>query len=373
MKKVLYVGPYYFSSSFDSIETISYVFRGLYESIEDVVSKIYILTSKDIPEEVLFEFKKFPKLKIVKATAYRSGIIGALRRHYEIIHKGINLVKKENIDVVTNITGEFVYGFDAAFIGKITGKKVILRVPGNQILSAYYMGRYKKWKKIILIFDLLRRWLAYKWADKIIVMSSLEKERVKSFIREENKLIICPRGIDTKKFNVSFRKKGKYIKVLYIGRKSKEKGYDIVIKAAKLLEDISTIQFEFVGDFGIKENKNIKFRGPVHPSMLPEVYKNIDIVVLPSRNEGLPQVVVEAMSCGKIVILAENIFSKIFPPNIAIFTNNSPQDIAKKIKFLLENPDEIQRVGKAARLFIEKNYSNKFFKKLYRKVINGEI
>jgi glycosyltransferase involved in cell wall biosynthesis len=369
--KVLYVGPYYFSDSFESIEMVAYVFRDLFEAIESSCKRIYMLTCKDIPGAIQLELQKLTKLKIVPATTYGRSVVNGISRHLEMIRSGVRLVEDENIDVITNISGDLVYGFDAAFIGKLTKKRVVLRVPGDGVVSARYGGRYQSWGRIILPIDLLRRKVAYHWADKIIAMTPIEKNRLIKFVNSADKIVVCPRGVDTSKFTAhkAKRKDDDNLKVLYIGRKSKVKGYDLFIKAAKILKHIESIQFEIIGDFDYQRIKNITFHGRVHPDNLPDVYDKVDVVALPSRSEGLPQVLVEAMSMGRATIIAKHLFDSYFPADATLFCETSAQSLADKVQYLLENPHMVWEMGRNARVFVQKYLSRESQAKLYRSVI----
>lgn len=60
-----------------------------------------------------------------------------------------------------------------------------------------------------------------------------------------------------------------------------------------------TIEDEIIG-FGI--SSDVKFFGNVPHSQMPEIMNCIDLLILPSENEGLPLVTVEALRCGAMVI-----------------------------------------------------------------------
>ncbi|MEE9378540.1 MAG: glycosyltransferase family 4 protein, partial [Candidatus Lokiarchaeia archaeon] len=102
--------------------------------------------------------------------------------------------------------------------------------------------------------------------------------------------------------------------VLFVGLLNKRKGIDLIIKTANLLRD-ENIKFVLVGDGPEKENylkfisnlglsENVKFLGnrlDVH-----NFYNQADIFFFPSRGEGLPGVLMEAM-IYQVPIVSSNI------------------------------------------------------------------
>jgi len=373
--KILFVGPYHLPKGFGSLKMITYVFQDLYNAVEGACDRVYLLTARDLPEYIEEALGSFEKLNVIPAVNYGFGLRGTLRRHAKLILRGIRLVKGEGIDVVTNMSSEFVYGFDAALIARLTGRRMVLRVPGDLVTNSAYMGRYRSWRILFKPLDLLRRRLAYQWADRIIVMSQREKARAARIAGSTQKIFICPRGIDTEKFSPSGETgaERKPMKVLFVGRKSKEKGYDLLIEAARLLRNVPGVRFEFVGDFPIGEEGNITYRGKVNPSELPNVYAGADLVVLPSRNDGLPQVLVEAMSMGRATILTSHVFKDIVSQDTALFCSADPKDIADKILWLHDNPTEIKRLGMAAREYAVRNFAKDRFARLYLDILSGEL
>ncbi|HIE27731.1 TPA: glycosyltransferase [Candidatus Poribacteria bacterium] len=369
--KVLYVGPYFFRQAFQDF-TISkitgYVFRDLYKAIEDFVDEIFWLTTAKIAF-IEDELKEYQKLKVIKV--YHPPLIGLnkIKAHIQFIRIGYDLCKKEDIDIVTNISGD-VHAFDGLIMGKRAGKKVVVRVAGNQMASCCYRGKYDSWRKFLLPADEIRARMLYQLADKVIVMSQPERGRIAKYTNDE-KICVCPRGIDTEKFDgkLAERNEGGSMMVLYIGRKSKEKGYDLAIEAAKMLEDTPQVKFLFVGDFEPKESKNIIFKGPVHPSQLVEIYSEADVVILPSRTEGLPQVALEAMSMRRPTILSHDVFDSLFPRELAVFCRLDPIDIVQKILYILKHPEESRVLGERGRKFIEENLSMKQMSVKYRQTL----
>ncbi len=100
----------------------------------------------------------------------------------------------------------------------------------------------------------------------------------------------------------------------------------------------------------------------------PSIYKNADILVFPSNNEGFGLPLIEAMACGIPCIVADK------PPMNEIIINNEtgfclplgseehkfrfpePTDIAEKIIFLKNNPEVCRRMSENARNRVKSEY-----------------
>ena len=106
------------------------------------------------------------------------------------------------------------------------------------------------------------------------------------------------RGVDRDKLYSSIRrKKTDRIKVLYVGRVSKEKN----------LDDLCVLENEFdiqiVGDGPYREElqekyKNIEFVGYKKDGELADCYKMADVFCFPSKTDTFGIVLIEAMSLG---------------------------------------------------------------------------
>ncbi|MEM3551682.1 MAG: glycosyltransferase family 4 protein, partial [Candidatus Bathyarchaeia archaeon] len=94
-----------------------------------------------------------------------------------------------------------------------------------------------------------------------------------------------------------------------------------------------------------------------------EILRNGGIFVRPSLTEGMPLTILEAMASG-LPIIATHVSgtSEIIMHNetgILIEPGNARQ-LAEAIKYLIEMPAEILRLGRNARDFIERHYKERF-------------
>jgi len=95
----------------------------------------------------------------------------------------------------------------------------------------------------------------------------------------------------------------------------------------------------------IKEDSRVEYKGPFTHKDLPEIYSQIDIAILPSLMENYPLGVFEAFHYKKPIIasnaggIPEIIKNR---ENGLLFQFDSVNDLADKIKFSLNNLDEIR-------------------------------
>ena len=194
------------------------------------------------------------------------------------------------------------------------------------------------------------------------VSSSVASE-LKEYYNIKNPIVVG-NGVNENSFYPSKEKRDDYI--LYVGRLDYRKGILDLIEASKLVDNKIVIVGEgplrpYIEKF-IKKNdvKNVKLIGHISGENLVNLYQNASMFVFPSHYEGLPTVVLEAMSCGLPVIVSDIPAHKYFIKDRknGIFTQRgSPEDIAKKINVLNENKILVKELGKNARKTIEKKFT----------------
>ena len=213
--------------------------------------------------------------------------------------------------------------FPAVFLKK-TSKNVclVLNAHGNDVVMdlPFEEKNIKRSKKYI------------PYADKIVVPSNYYKSvMIKKYNVDENKIFIYPSGgVDTEKFKYKEMKiakkecnlKEEYDYIGYVSRIEKNKGWDVFLKAIKVLKDENKIdnkRFLIVGSGSEEKQMNnmmkklniidlIETRSLVSPDELVNIYNSLKIFVFPTyrESESLGLVGLEAMSCEKIVIASEN-------------------------------------------------------------------
>lgn len=212
--------------------------------------------------------------------------------------------------------------------------------------------------------------------DSAIVLGSSLKPVLNKWVRD---IKVVPNGTD---FNPDISKKSfegkKELIVSFLGNLYEFKGIFDLMEAAKIITKNNTnIKFIFGGPWpedrpGIKEKafeyiksnsleNRVEFKGLVQSKDRERFYLSTDIFVLPSWSEGHPNVVLEAMAAACPVISTRDvgaISETVIDGKTGILVNKkSPRQIADAINYLVRNPAEIERMGRAGRLRFGRKYT----------------
>ncbi len=160
------------------------------------------------------------------------------------------------------------------------------------------------------------------------------------------------------------------ILLLSVGRLMYQKGHTILLKALPaVLAEFPKIQIVIAGGGPLKEelqaeadqlniSAGVKFLGMRDD--VPILMSSADIFLFPSRFEGMPNSVLEAMGYGLPVIATDvqGVDELIRNgQNGIIVPVNDPRAISDAILRLLKNPEERQRLGRAAQETIKNEYT----------------
>ncbi|MDP3989653.1 MAG: glycosyltransferase family 4 protein [archaeon] len=171
-------------------------------------------------------------------------------------------------------------------------------------------------------------------------------------------------GVDTDIFKPmpEVQTKSNKLRLISIGNLNKEKGLEYLFKAINGLED--KVSLTVVGDGPLlqefkRKNKNVEFIGRIEHKDLPKIINQHDVLVHPSYVESFPNVILEAMACGKPVI-ACNIYGipeMITSPNngLLISPKNSNQ-LTKVIIKLVEDHKIREKIGIEGQKMILTNF-----------------
>jgi glycosyltransferase involved in cell wall biosynthesis len=266
------------------------------------------------------------------------------------------LMNAKGIDVIQ------IHGFIAALWGVPLAKVFRKRV----VVNTHVGFKFDKNS----LMNTVTSWVLKK-SDMVLALTNNAKEALLDIGVPEEKIGIYHYWVDQRTFTVhrsSLIAKqelgwGKKFTVLFVGRLVKVKGVDSIIKLANKMKDV---QFVIAGsgpeEGRIKEQelriKNLKFIGKVNQSDLPLYYNAVDVLLIPSHivkqtfEEGIPRVMIEALSCGTPVIATPSGgVPDVIDSSIGIQVSDNVEDMQKAIKKLQKNKKLLTKMSKAARPF----------------------
>ncbi len=195
------------------------------------------------------------------------------------------------------------------------------------------------------------------------------------------KLKILPRGLDTELFHPArrdpafFEKFGTCngeVRLLYVGRISREKDLDLLVTAYRRLRNEGLpIQLFVVGHGPYSEAlaKSLPeafFTGYLTGTELATAYASADIFVFPSTTDTFGNVILEAQACGVPVIVSDSGGPKELVEdgmNGLITRSRDVDDFTRAIRSLIADAALRERMGSAARKsVIDRSWPNAFRK-----------
>ncbi|MDR0704588.1 MAG: glycosyltransferase [Planctomycetaceae bacterium] len=254
------------------------------------------------------------------------------------------------------------YLFHANVLGRLAARSVGIK----HIFSGIRVAEKKEtWH---LFFD---RW-TNQWVEKNICVSRSVAEFTETVGRlAKEKMMVIPNGIDV--IPISKTPEEKSNRVIFVGRLTYQKGLDWFLETTpNWLEQLSEWECWIVGD-GEERNRlmnilnskcydavrnRIKFSG--WRSDILEILVTSKILVLPSRWEGMPNIVLQAMSVGLPVVATEvEGISELLGENAAAQTCRfgDRKAMAERILTLAADSDLAEQLGNRNREQVQKFFS----------------
>lgn len=205
----------------------------------------------------------------------------------------------------------FPAGSTAVKVGSKLNKKVYCTLGESDILG------YERFYKQDYLFSI------YNKFEKIFPNSpDIKNELVTKYKLDKEKIEFIPNGVDITKFypmdkkecrdKLNLPKEEKI--VLFIGGFIERKGPLRVEKACRMLEMIPKMIFIGSGS-QIPQDDNVIFSGKVAHDILPLYLNACDVFVLPTKNEGMPNVILEAMACNTSIVTSDIDVNKLILEN----------------------------------------------------------
>ena len=257
-------------------------------------------------------------------------------------------------------------------------------------------------KRFALIYKLIAPFerLIWKKADALVANSDGLKKRALGFY-DKHEILIIPNGVKrVESSEVVHSETGivdpgvavkadqeslDTVNLLFVSRLIEGKGLQDIFPQMRTLNDRCAaigmgIRFSVIGDGPYKDAYEqmvndlgiedlVVFHGQKTKPELPDFYENSDIFVFPSRSEGMPNAVLEAMIYGLPVVMTPCEGSKeLIDGNGYVVP---PEEFADRIYELIVDPDLRKRLGDESRHRAEELFSWTGCADRYLELFNG--
>lgn len=233
-----------------------------------------------------------------------------------------------------------------------------------------FIPNYNSWQ---------RELLEYQLADYISIPSSFVK---RTFIENgipEKKLLVNAYGVDLTEFK-QIKKKDNIFRIIFCGSMSIQKGSHLLLQAFHELNlsncellHLGSVQNEMKEYLEKYKTSNVILKGHQPQNKLFEFYSQGSVFVIPSLQEGMAMVQLQAMACGLPLICSTNtggddLITKDGEEGFVIPIKNV-EAIKEKILYLYNNQDITKEMGQKAKKRVEsgftwEDYGNRYIKNL---------
>jgi len=217
----------------------------------------------------------------------------------------------------------------------------------------------------------------------IFVSNSSKKEFSATTIQFPNKKVI-QNGFEKEKYLYAYNPMHQVFNFAYIGRKSKVKNQDMLIKAFdEFSKDKMNVKLLIAGknmeekyfEENISDINKLKFKWFEEQKYPFEIYRKTDALILTSESEGFPNVIGEAMSIGVPVITTNAGESFEIIGNTGFKIEKNVESLVEMLESIYHSPKVLLEKSKQAYKKVHKDYSIEKivneYNEYYKKVLKG--
>lgn len=274
---------------------------------------------------------------------------------FTLIRITLFLIKSKPDIVISSLFQGDVLGMIAS---KIVGVK-------KRIIIQHDVVKFRK------VIYLIKKIFAFNFSTKIISVSDTVKDFLINYFKiDENKITTIHNGINYEYFKEGIKKIPDFNNptIGIIGRLEDIKGQIYVLESLKILKERYNLSPNvlFAGDgslrsyldkYRIENNLNsVKFLGNI--SDVPDFLSKVDILIIPSKEEGFGLVVLEGMVSGKVIIASDiRAMHELIEDgkNGFFFESQNSSSLANVLLNVLSNKNIFEDLKNGSLIFSERN------------------
>jgi glycosyltransferase involved in cell wall biosynthesis len=308
-----------------------------------------VIVAHGIRPETHANYREFfdPRIQLHKVSSFNQNI--KFRDVFSAIRELYILIQKINPDVI------HMHSSQSGVLGKLSAINSGARLVYSPHGFSFLKEDVPVWKR--QIFKGIEK--LFSWFDCTLVASSAtEFENAKEVT---SKVAFIPNGINTNSLDKYLDEKAEksVVTVGMVGRALPQKNPALFNRIAELLPEI---QFVWIGD-GEQRNlltsKNIYIVGWGSREEALTYLAKVDVYIMTSLWEGMPLSLLEAMYFRKACVVSNVVGNRdVIQNNWNGYIANTAEEFASKIKYLLENRQECERMGLNGQRDITEKYNS---------------
>jgi glycosyltransferase involved in cell wall biosynthesis len=364
------------------------------------------LKANGVDIEVLTALPNYPKMEVHEA--YKNGKLREEIIDNIPVHRSWIYVSKSK-GIISRLLNYFSFVWSSYWRGRKLGSFDYLLIESPPLFLGYSAMRLSRKLNAKLIFNVSDLWpesaeklgivtnqhllsLAYNLEAKCYNKSTLITGQTQGIVDDikrrfpTKKVYWLPNGVNVNFYNPEriedsdFRERNNFkstdLLLFYGGILGYAQGLEIILKAAKLLEDKPEVQFIIQGS-GPEKDKlvnlkaelkltNVHFLDPVSKSEMPSIVKAIDVALVPLKNlplfqGAIPSKVFEALAMKKPLLLgvdgeARQHFIEKAQAGLFFLPENE-EDLVRQIRQIVENPGKLIDMGNNARSYVSTHFN----------------
>ncbi|MEK0448025.1 MAG: hypothetical protein RL088_293 [Verrucomicrobiota bacterium] len=178
-----------------------------------------------------------------------------------------------------------------------------------------------------------------------------------------------PNGVDTIRFAPGVWQKREVCEFLFVGRLAPQKGVDVLFRSLASLNGAWRLRIggdgperRRLGDLAkaLGLHERVEFLGWVQRDDLPALYQSSDVFVFPSYDEGMPNVVLEALASGLSIVatrIAGNEQLVIHGENGLLVPPGDPAAFADALRVVANDPNLRRSMAERSRALAVTEFS----------------
>ena len=251
-------------------------------------------------------------------------------------------------------------GLLAALCAFLYRKPLIVRCGFEMLRSMIREGKTHLQKVLAAIAGYLFEALVYAFADRIVITSSNDYSFIRKafpYVKKKSKVLM--NYIDVDLF-IPADTLPPDTRILFVGRLERCKNIANMITASRM----TGVGLDIVGDGPLRKSlgeharavdADVFFHGRIPNDFVPEIMRQHRFFILPSEYEGNPKSLLEAMSCGLVVIGSDvdGIRELIDDGRNGFLCGTDPESIASTMKKVMSiDKSRLEMISRSARRFV---------------------